>query len=69
VVLSRWTPWGNGGVNSYILTLGHGDATQQSGAGANYFKGNIGIVRLYNRALTATEITANYNSTKSIYGL
>ena len=69
VVLSRWTPWTNGGVNEYVIVLGHGNTTQQSGAGANYFKGNIGIVRLYNRALTSTEITANYNSTKSIYGL
>jgi len=69
VAVSRWTPWGNGGVNSYILTFGHGDGTQQSGAGANYFKGNIGIVRLYNRALSGTEVLANYNSTKSIYGL
>jgi hypothetical protein len=69
VVLSRWTPWGNGGVNEYAIVLGHGDASSQSGVGTNYFKGNIGIVRLYNRALTATEITANYNSTKSVYGL
>jgi hypothetical protein len=69
VTLSRWTPWGNGGVNSYILALGHGDATQQSGSGQNYFKGNIGIVRLYNRALSGAEVTSNYNDTKSIYGL
>jgi len=69
VTLSRWTPWGNGGVNSYILTFGHGDITQQSGAGANYFKGNIGIVRVYNRALSGTEVLFNYDSTKSIYGL
>ena len=68
VAVSRWTPWTNGGVNSYLLTIGRRDTTNQSGA-SNYFKGNIGIVRLYNRALTATEITANYNSTKSIYGL
>jgi hypothetical protein len=67
VTLTRWTPWGNGGVNSYILTLGYGDSSSQLGAG--YFKGNIGIVRLYNRALSSTEITANYNSTKAVYGL
>jgi len=69
VVLTRNVPWIEGSVNSFILALGHGDGSQQSGAGQNYFKGNIGIVRLYNRALTATEITANYNSTKSVYGL
>ena len=69
VALSRWTPWGNGGVNSYILVFGHSDTTQQSGAGSNYFKGNIGIVRVYNRALTATEVLQNYDGTKAIYGL
>ena len=69
VALSRWTPWNEGGVNSYILTLGHGDSTEQSGAGQNYFKGNIGIVRVYNRALTQSEVTFNYNVTASQYGL
>jgi hypothetical protein len=69
VVLTRNVPWIEGGVNSFILALGHGDGSQQSGAGTNYFKGNIGIVRVYNRALSSTEITANYNSTKSVYGL
>ena len=69
VAVSRATPWGLGAVNAYLLTIGRGDETNQSGSGQNYFKGNIGIVRLYNRALTATEVLANYNSTKSVYGL
>jgi hypothetical protein len=33
------------------------------------FGGNYGIVRIYNRALTATEITQNFNAQKSRYGL
>jgi hypothetical protein len=33
------------------------------------FLGNIGINRLYNRALTAQEIKQNYNATKNRYGL
>jgi hypothetical protein len=31
------------------------------------FAGRIGVVRLYNRALTSTEVSNNYNSTKGIY--
>lgn len=31
------------------------------------FTGRIGITRLYNRALTSTEVSNNYNSTKNIY--
>lgn len=69
VAVSRAVPWIQGAVNSYLLTIGRGDITNQSGAGQNYFKGNIGIVRLYNRALTNTEVASNYNNTKSIYGL
>jgi hypothetical protein len=33
------------------------------------FGGNYGIVRIYNRALTATEITQNYNAQKYRFGL
>ena len=33
----------------------------------NYFNGNISVVRLYNRALTADEIRRNYLSTKERY--
>ena len=33
-----------------------------------YWDGNISCVRMYNRALTASEITQNYNSLKSRFG-
>jgi len=33
------------------------------------FPGYISIARIYNRALTATEVLQNYNATKSRYGL
>ena len=69
VAVSRAVPWIEGAVNSYLLTIGRGDITNQSGSGQNYFKGNIGIIRLYNRALSGAEVTSNYNDTKSIYGL
>ena len=34
-----------------------------------FFNGNIGQVWIYNFGLTGTDILANYNATKSIYGL
>lgn len=41
------------------------------GAGWNpdYFYGNIGLSKIYNRALTATEVLQNYNATKTRFGL
>lgn len=67
VALTRQMPWSSG--SNYHLLVGAACVTQQSGAGNNYFTGKIGIVRAYNRALTAAEVTANYNGAKSIYGL
>lgn len=67
VAVTRSTPWN--AAADYFLAMGAGDSTQQSGSGANYFKGDIGIVRVYNRALTGTEIKYNYDNTKSVYGL
>jgi hypothetical protein len=39
------------------------------GRNVQYFKGNIAITRVYNRALSATEIAQNFNAQKSRYGL
>jgi len=36
---------------------------------ARYWTGNIFQIKVYNRALTATEISQNYNTTKSRFGL
>jgi hypothetical protein len=38
-------------------------------SGFRYITGKLTDVRLYNRPLTATEIAAYYNNTKSRYGL
>lgn len=35
----------------------------------NLFDTNIGIVKVYNRALSATEVLQNYNATRNRYGL
>ena len=34
-----------------------------------YWDGNIGEVRIYNRALSATEVSQNFNATRSKYGV
>ena len=36
---------------------------------SQYFSGQMGIVRLYKKALNATEVLNNYNSNKALYGL
>ena len=36
---------------------------------AQWFNGKMGIVRMYNRALSTGEVLQNYNVTKGIYGL
>ena len=38
-------------------------------AKSRYWDGDIDIVKIYNRALTATEILQNFNAHKSRYGL
>jgi hypothetical protein len=38
-------------------------------SGDSYFQGSIPVVRLYNRALTSTEIMNNYNASKGRFGL
>lgn len=38
-------------------------------SGSPYWDGNISIVRIYNRLLTAGEITGNYNAVRERYGL
>lgn len=58
------------GAKSWNTTLSTYDGT--IGCQINpqqYWNGNISDVRLYNRALSATEISAYYNATKSRYGL
>ena len=39
------------------------------GSYSEYVNGNIAMIKVYNRALSATEIEQNYNATKKRYGL
>jgi hypothetical protein len=38
-------------------------------APTDFFPGNIGVIRIYNRALTQTEVTQNFNATRWRYGI
>jgi len=48
--------------NSYPIYLGLDSSIEM-------FKGKLSIVRMYNRALSATEVLQNYNATKTRFGL
>ena len=48
--------------NLYLGSYNGGEYSQ-------WFNGRIGIVRLYNTALTGAQVLQNYNASKSIYGL
>ena len=50
--------------NPSLLNIGRKNATD-----GEYINGNIATVRLYNRALSATEVLQNFNVTKSRFGL
>ena len=41
----------------------------KTASGSEPFEGRLGNIKVYNRALTAEEITQNYNATKSRYNL
>jgi len=79
-VADTLTPYRNGtpgaatslvGVNQVSNTSQVGIAHRINPAGTAQFlfKGGIGIIRIYNRALTATEVLQNYNANKAVYGL
>ena len=56
-----------GGTGPYVnwTTLNFGTVNQ----GQFWYSGKISIIKIYNRALTATEIAQNYNALKGRYGL
>jgi len=57
---------GTGTISSFIGTT---NILLGSWAGTYYFFGNIATQKIYNRALSASEILQNYNATKSRFGL
>ncbi len=57
------------GESSWYLAFGAEDITTYSGSTAGWLSGRVGIMRVYDRALSSAEVTSNYNNAKSIYGL
>ena len=57
------------GETSWFLAFGAADTTAYTGTVAGWLSGRVGIMRVYNRALSGAEVTSNYNDSKSIYGL
>ena len=51
----------------WYLNFGSSDTTKFATGAA--FQGKIGVIRLYNRVLSQSEITQNYDAEKSKYGL
>jgi hypothetical protein len=57
------------GETTWFLAFGAEDTTTYSGSTAGWLSGRVGIMRVYNRALSGAEVTSNYNDAKGIYGL
>ena len=56
--------------NNTQLTIGSTyDGTGYQVFNTRWWDGDMGIIRIYNRALTASEILQNYNATKARFGL
>ena len=51
----------NASLDTYISSYG--------GAGANLFDGDIPVVQIYNRALTASEVKQNFNALRGRFGI
>ena len=60
---------GDDGQSSWYLAFGAEDTTTYNSSTAGWLSGRVGIMRVYNRALSGAEVTSNYNDAKSIYGL
>ena len=53
--------------NNFNTNIGRNSAA--NGAYGDYLVGNIYISRMYNKALSASEVTQNFNATKTRFGL
>jgi len=65
------TSYQGGSMNTNTITYNTQDMAigRRVSTNTDYFIGNIALVQIYNRALSATEIVQNYNATKKRYGL
>ena len=63
----------NTGTNTNVSGWTAGTTTRQdlgvSAGGVRHLDGRIGETRIYSRALTATEVSQNFNATRGKYGV
>jgi hypothetical protein len=62
----------NSNLNTVFLGIGYGvgsDGTPGGGTAGTRFLGDISQVMIYNRALTADEVSQNFNALERRYGL
>jgi len=70
----------NGTLSSTVSLVGVGQVSNTSPVGIAHrvtpaggaeilFKGSVGIIRMYNSALSATDVLTNFNANRSIYGI
>jgi len=59
---------GNISVNN-TTNFAIGAQIKTDGTKGDYFPGTINLVRVYNRALTASEVLQNFNATRTTYGI
>ena len=57
------------GETAWYLAFGAQDLTTFNSTTAGYLSGRVGIMRVYDRALSSAEVLANYNGSKGKYGL
>jgi len=65
IILDNNVNGNNGAIGAKISGFGNIASPQRYGT----FNGNISLVQLYNRALTATEVSQNFNANRFRYGL
>lgn len=58
-----------GGTISNSSTLNLGRRANNTGGGNNYLTGRIGILRIYNKALSAAEIRQNFEADRGRFGI
>jgi len=62
-----WNAGAPAGTSGSTVEIGR--ANYPGGAGSRFFQGNIAQVSIYNRALTAPEVSQNFNAQRGRFGL
>ena len=76
--VASYLPTYTGNIKTNLIDFVHGGQINSNDSGAsgaylngvnNYFNGYIGAWKIYNRALTSTEVTPNFNALRTRYGV